>query len=136
MNMAHIILVEDDDTQAVLTQHSLAKLDPDIEVTRFHDGNEFLNFIRRRPLPDVQLALLDLHMPGAGGIEVLRELHDSDIRPPFPIVVFSSSQDPDEVSQVYELGGTAFVTKPLGSADYHQALHNIVNFWISTNRLA
>ena len=136
MSTHRILLIEDDPHEARLAQLTLQKIDPELEVTRLSDGGAFLEYYRHnRPHDDISLAIMDLHMPGVGGLDVLEALQEEESRPRFPIVLFSSSENSKEVSRAYELGGTAFVTKPSVSADYRRALRNIVNFWIDTNRL-
>ncbi|NJB87561.1 CheY-like chemotaxis protein [Lewinella marina] len=135
MPFRHILLVEDNETEARLAQRLLRKIDPDIRVTHLHHGDHFLKYCAQHPLDDVHLAIMDLHMPLRGGIAVLENLRSRQVRPPFPILIFSSSECSEEVQRVYELGASAFVTKPSDNVAYRQALQNIVNFWLSTNRL-
>lgn len=136
MSTHRILLIEDDINEAKLARITLNKIDPDLEITRLPDGGAFLDYYHSNiPHEDVSLAIMDLHMPSVGGLDVLEALREEGVRPSFPIVLFTSSESSKEVSRAYELGGTAFVTKPTSPAGYRQALRNIVNFWVSTNRL-
>ena len=135
MSTQHILLVEDDATEAKLARRTLSKLAPDLEVTRLSNGADFLAYYHDHPDDDISLAIMDLHMPEVGGLDVLEALNKEGSRPRFPIVVFSSSEDAKEVSRTYELGGSAFVTKPTSGSAYREALRNMLNFWITTNRL-
>lgn len=136
MSTHHILLIEDDPSEAHLAQVTLKRIDPDLEVTRLQDGAAFLEYYaKNRPNLGISLAIMDLHMPSLGGIAVLEKLQEAATRPDFPIVMFTSSEDSKEVARAYELGGSAFVTKPNGAQAYRKALRNIVDFWVSTNRL-
>ncbi|WP_168797666.1 response regulator [Neolewinella litorea] len=135
MSARHILLVEDNSTEAKLARRLLQKIDPNIRVTHLQDGEHFLKHCSQHPLEDVHLAIMDLHMPVRGGISVLENLRARHVRPSFPILIFSSSECTEEVQRVYELGASAFVTKPSDVDTYRLALQNIVNFWLSTNRL-
>ena len=135
MSTQRILLIEDDSSEARLAELTLQRIDPELDITRMHDGAEFLEYYRtHRPNKDIALAIMDLHMPSVGGIDVLEQLQESRERPDFPIVMFSSSENSKEVTTTYNLGGSAFVTKPLTSEAYREAMRNIVNFWITTNR--
>ena len=137
MSTHRILLIEDDPGEAQLAQRTLHKIDPKLEVVRLHDGEEFLNYYHQHPTPgDFDLAIMDLHMPRTGGLDVLRALQQENVRTPFPIVMFSSSENQQEISQAYEYGSSAFVTKPNTAADYRRALSNIIRFWVDTNRRA
>lgn len=136
MSTHRILLIEDDANEAKLARHTLGKIDPDLEVTRLTDGAAFLDYYHNNPPhDDISLAIMDLHMPSVGGLDVLQTLMEEGSRPSFPIVVFTSSENSKEVGRAYELGTSAFVTKPASSAGYREALRNIINFWIGTNRL-
>jgi len=77
---------------------------------------------------------MDLHMPRVDAFGVLKELQDSGQRAPFPIVMFSSSEDQEEIDKAYELGASAFVNKPTAPKAYRGAMEHIVNFWLTINR--
>ena len=137
MSTHRILLIEDDPGEARLAQRTLHKIDPELEVTRLQDGAEFLDYYHGHPTPgDFDLAIMDLHMPRTSGLEVLRALQQEDGRTPFPIVIFSSSENQQEIAQAYDYGTCAFVIKPNSAADYRRALSNIIRFWVDTNRRA
>lgn len=136
MSTHHILLIEDDASEAHLAQLTLKRIDPDLKITRLHDGAEFLEYYaNNRPNENISLAIMDLHMPSVGGMAVLEKLQEEKTRPDFPIVLFTSSEDTREVARAYQLGGSAFVTKPPSAQAYRKALRDIINFWIGTNRL-
>lgn len=135
MSTHRILLIEDDASEAHLAQRTLHKIDPELEVTRLRDGEDFLHYYHEHPHPEeFDLAIMDLHMPRASGLDVLRELRKEAKRPPFPIVMFSSSQNHQEIEQAYNYGTCAFVNKPDTGSAYRKTLKSIVGFWINTNR--
>ena len=137
MSTHRILLIEDDSSEAQLAQRTLHKIDPDLEVTRLRDGADFLEYYHGHPTPaDFDLAIMDLHMPRTNGLEVLKTLQQETARTPFPIVMFSSSENKAEIAQAYDYGTCAFVTKPSSAAAYRRALSNIIRFWVNTNRRA
>ncbi|CAH1001925.1 Response regulator rcp1 [Neolewinella maritima] len=135
MSTHRILLIEDDASEAHLAQRTLHKINPELEITRLTDGEAFLDYYHQHPTPEqFDLAIMDLHMPRATGLEVLKVLQDEPNRTPFPIVMFSSSENDKEIEQAYDYGSCAFVTKPSSGSAYRQALKNIIRFWIDTNR--
>ena len=136
MSAHHLLLIEDDATEGHLAVRSLKKISPDIRVTQLHNGIDFFTYLNDDGNAPVDLALMDLHMPGMGGIEFLEKVRSHGKRLGFPVVVFSSSENPDEIRKAYELGASAFVTKPVDLDRYRQSLRDIVAFWLRTNRLA
>lgn len=137
MSARRILLIEDDTSEAVLATRTLHKILPDAQVEVVENGLQALDFLSSEDFPaDIAFALMDLHMPGMGGLEFLQRVQDADMARPFPLIVFSSSEDPDEIARAYQLGASAFVTKPVEPARYRLAMEHIVNFWLATNRLS
>jgi CheY-like chemotaxis protein len=62
------------------------------------------------PPPDV--IFLDLNMPRKNGFECLDEIKHSSKLKNIPIVIFSTSDQPEAVNRVYEQGAHHFLKKP------------------------
>jgi two-component system, OmpR family, copper resistance phosphate regulon response regulator CusR len=60
--------------------------------------------------PSWDLVVLDLLLPGLGGLEVLRELHRE--RPALPVLVLSARSDLPTKLRGFELGAADYVPKP------------------------
>ncbi len=131
-----VLLIEDDALEAALALRTLRQINPDLQVTRLSDGAHFLDFCRSNPreLADISVAVMDLNMPKVDGHGVLKSFQDQKDRPPFPIILFSSSEDKEDVATAYKLGAAAFVNKPVAPKEYRAAMEHIVNFWVETNR--
>jgi DNA-binding response OmpR family regulator len=56
------------------------------------------------------LVVLDLLLPGRGGMEILREVHDE--RPETPVIVLSARGDLQTKLRGFELGAVDYVAKP------------------------
>jgi CheY-like chemotaxis protein len=79
------------------------------EVETAGDGEEALQRICDGRLPDV--VLLDLEMPGMGGLATLRRL--TQLRPGLPVIICSGIDDPSVVASASSLGAHAYLTKPV-----------------------
>ncbi len=135
MTPHRVLLIEDDPLEAALAKRTLRQIDKNIDVVFLRDGAHFLQFYQKNhPVKGISLAIMDLHMPRVDGFAVLKKLQDSGQRAPFPIVMFSSSEDQEEIDQAYSLGASAFVRKPTVPKAYRAAMEHIVNFWLTTNR--
>jgi len=135
MTSHRVLLIEDDPLEAALAKRTLLQIDKSIDLVLLRDGAHFLEFYKRnRPVKGIDVCIMDLHMPRIDGFGVLKVLRDNDERAPFPIVMFSSSEDREEIEKAYELGASAFVNKPTAPKAYRGAMEHIVNFWLITNR--
>jgi DNA-binding NarL/FixJ family response regulator len=71
--------------------------------------------------PDV--VLLDVHMPGGGGIEVIRRTAAAGLRPTF--LALSVSDAAEDVIAVIRAGARGYVTKNISPADLADAVRRV-----------
>ena len=55
--------------------------------------------------------LLDLHMEGMDGFEILRQLREA--KPMLPVIMVTGSHDEKEARKAFDLGAWDYVTKPI-----------------------
>ncbi|MBF0209756.1 MAG: response regulator [Desulfamplus sp.] len=74
--------------------------------------------------PDVYdlIVLSDVHMPGMGGVEFLRQIKRK--YPYVQVIMVSSTEDTRNLLEAYEAGANDFVVKPFDSNDILKALDN------------
>lgn len=58
------------------------------------------------------LILLDIMMPGASGLEVLRDLRDLPQRAEVPVMILTAKGQDADRDEAFALGAADFVTKP------------------------
>ena len=71
--------------------------------------------------PDV--VLLDVHMPGGGGVEVIRQV--AKVRPEQRFLALSVSDAPDDVIAVIRAGARGYVTKSITPAELADAVRRV-----------
>jgi len=64
----------------------------------------------RSNIAEMGCLLLDLHMPGISGLELLRQLRSRGIRR--PVIVVSGRRDPVQDAEVWAAGASALLSKP------------------------
>jgi two-component system response regulator len=136
-----ILLVEDNPLEVELTIRPFRELDPDREIAVARDGEEALDFLFARgafrnrgsaPLP--RLVLLDLTLPKLDGLEVLRAVRTNSRTSLVPVVVLTSSDDPRELAQCYQLGANSCVQKPVHYDQLRAALQAVGRYWLELNQ--
>lgn len=107
---AHVLMVEDDERLARLTARYLES--HGLSVTVVHHGQEAVDLFRQQVLFDV--VLLDLMLPGLGGVEVCRALRAlSDV----PVIMVTAlGEEADRVLGL-ETGADDYLTKPFSSRE-------------------
>ncbi len=132
----HILLAEDDAFLARLLLQALEKLNPPPRIVHVPDGEEALdrlslNRTTAATLPAV--VILDLQMPGIGGLEVLRRIKSDGRLHLLPVVMLTASQDDHELRACYESGANACVVKPIGFHQLMAAVRQLGIFWTQIN---
>lgn len=107
------VLMVDDEKQ-VADAYAL-RLEDVADVTVAYGGEEGLTVVEEGRPPDV--VLLDRHMPGLSGDEVLAELRDRELT---TRVIMVTAIDPD--LGVVEMPFDDYLSKPVDRADLHAAI--------------
>ncbi|PSQ78112.1 MAG: hypothetical protein BRD37_03575 [Bacteroidetes bacterium QH_8_67_23] len=103
------VLVVDDEKNIRLTLRQVLE-EEGLRVDTASDGDDALGKVRAASGPDFDLVLLDLRMPGTGGMEVLRQLRET--HPELPVVVFTAHGNAENATEAMKLGATDFAAKP------------------------
>ncbi|AEE21561.1 response regulator transcription factor [Paraglaciecola chathamensis] len=79
---------------------------------------------------DIDLLLLDLHMPGSGDLFGL--IHIRKLFPELPVAVVSGLEEPTIITKVINLGALGFVPKTTGAAQIAQAVTSMLegDIWL------
>lgn len=117
-----ILLVDDDAGHRQLMNLNLKRSHIANDIIEFCDGLELLNFFEGSQKSGAMsgqsfVIFLDIRMPKMSGVEVLQSLKADPYLKRIPVIMVSTTDDPDEVVRCYELGCSHYVTKPI---DYEQ----------------
>lgn len=135
MDKVHILLVEDNPADVVLTRENLVSGKLLAELEDVPDGVEAMRYLRkegdyaRAPTPD--LILLDLNLPKKDGREVLAEIKQDDNLKKIPVVILTSSNAEKDIVKSYNLHASAFVQKPVDLAGFNEIVQAIKSFWFT-----
>jgi chemotaxis family two-component system response regulator Rcp1 len=135
----HILLVEDNPGDVRLTLEALRDGRISNQVSVAHDGEEALDFLRRRgehagaERPD--LVLLDLNLPKKDGREVLQEVKADPELHRIPVIVLTTSSADEDVLLSYNLYANCYIKKPIEYDEFMGAIRGLENFWTKIVRL-
>jgi len=127
-----ILLVEDDDADALLIREALLQAVGPRQVTQVADGVEALAYLRESGRPRPDLIVLDLNMPRMGGRELLAVLKADVCLQVVPTVILTSSNAPDDIADSYAKHANAYVTKPVTLDAFIDAVRSIDTFFLDT----
>ncbi len=134
-----VLLVEDDEDHAFLMRESFEQARLQIPLNHVFDGVQCLAFLRREPpyeaAPVIDLILLDLNMPRLSGFEVLKILKSDPKLMHIPVVILTTSTNPEDIARVYNLHGNSFISKPVDFGNFVDAVNKLTNYWFSLVKL-
>jgi PAS domain S-box-containing protein len=104
-----VLYVEDNQSNLRLVERILAKR-PQVKLLSAMDGPLGVELARQH---EPALILLDLHLPGMDGEEVLKHLKADERTADIPVVVVSADATNSRVERLLAGGAEAFLTKPL-----------------------
>jgi CheY-like chemotaxis protein len=140
MENTKVLLVEDNQEDAVLTLRALKKNNIENLVYVVRDGMEALDFLfctnryaKRNPLDMPQLILLDLELPNINGLEVLRRVRADDRTRQLPVVIFSSSNDERVIVESYKSGANSYMSKPTDFTQFMESVRELGSYWLASN---
>jgi DNA-binding NarL/FixJ family response regulator len=107
MECAKLLICDDHPPIRAAVTYMARELVADIDIIEAGNGDEALTQLERHP--DIELVLLDLHMPGMSGFDLLSELKLK--RPSLPVVVLSSDETRATVIDALERGATGYICK-------------------------
>ena len=132
-----ILLIEDNPGDICLIRIALNECDTTCTLHTVTDGSEAMRFLYdkswRAPRP--ALVLLDLNLPLLTGHEVLERIRSQSETRTLPVIVMSSSRDPDDVSKAYRSGANCYLHKPTEFDELIRVMRGLTQFWFQIVRL-
>ncbi|MCB9471038.1 MAG: response regulator [Candidatus Obscuribacterales bacterium] len=119
-----ILMVEDNRADVVLAQHVIDRIRVAHDMHVVQDGQTALEYLSEclesdcRNLPD--LIILDLNLPRANGVEVLRKIRSDDSLKGLNVAVLTTTDSADELSELKNLDVLCCLTKPAHIDDLDQ----------------
>jgi CheY-like chemotaxis protein len=120
-----ILYADDDADDCELVVEALEKIDPQINCVMANDGEQALRILNEKDkLPDY--IFLDVNMPVMNGKSCLIELKKDERLKEIPVVIYSTTQDRDEIKELYAMGATEYLQKPNTFSDLCISLKAVI----------
>ncbi len=130
-----ILLVEDNNSHAMLIMRTFERLGFAGKIDWVRDGRAALDYLREREMMVLpKLVMLDLRLPKLDGHEVLREMKSSKRLKIIPVVVLTTSTNNEDLKKAYSNHVNSYLTKPLSFDDLQKTVDDIKEYWFECNR--
>lgn len=139
MEIIHVLLVEDNEGDILLTREALEEAKIQIKLSVAKDGKEAIDFVSKQGkytdgvLPD--LLLLDVNLPKTNGHEVLQYIKGNEFLKHIPIIMLTTSSSEKDINLCYNNFANCFITKPIDVNEFLKVVATIENFWMSVVKL-
>jgi len=117
-NREHVLLVDDDIDLCNLIEQYLEREGLSVEMV--HDGHEAVDRLLSR---DHDIAILDMMLPGLGGLEILRKVRTNS---QIPVIVVTARGDATERIVGLEVGADDYLPKPFNPRELLARLRAIL----------
>lgn len=133
----HIFIADDDADDRLLISDAFAEDQEPTKLSFFHDGEQLLAGLEKALALDLlpDLVLLDLNMPGKSGHEVIVELKSNPELRKLPIVVLTTSSNPQDIATCYEMGASSYIVKPVTYEGLIGVARSLKHYWSETSTL-
>ena len=149
MSVKNILLVEDNPDDRELMKlafaqeeipHNLIVLSDGIQALDYLIGQE--SFQNEQTSPNNNntnampaLIMLDLNLPKINGIEVLRRIRAHPKTRLLPVLIISSSNEPQDLIDSYISGCNSYIRKPIHFTQLQIFVKQISMYWLNMNQL-
>lgn len=133
MSDRFVLIAEDDADDRFLLQTAFEENGFSEPLHFVEDGVELMNFLKSEDTKSFpKFILLDLNMPKKDGREVLREIKENPKLATIPVVIFSTTNNEQEMKRCYQLGANSYITKPNSYDHLLQIISHLRNYWLVT----
>ena len=128
-----ILLIEDNEGDVEMTRRALKRAGTPVRLSIANNGDQGLEALNQtgkyaeaaRP----QLILLDINMPRMDGKTFLGIVKSAESFKGIPVVMFTSSDSPNDIRECFDKQAAGYVVKPFDGALYADRLREVVNFY-------
>jgi len=135
-----ILLVEDNEDHAEIVMRSFRANQGPVRIVHVTDGESALDYLLRRgeyadpeANPRPSLVLLDLRLPKVDGLEVLKEIKQSEELRGIPVVILTSSQAGIDVRMACDYHANSYVVNPLEFTKFTELMRDLRSYWLGWN---
>jgi len=128
-NSKPILLVEDDTVDVMTVERALKDLRVASELVAIGDGEQALAYLRDDGNTKPCVILLDLNMPKMNGTEFMRIVKADEALRRIPIVVLTTSNSEQDISNSFGLGAAGYMVKSVDYKKFMEIIKTIDLYW-------
>jgi CheY-like chemotaxis protein len=119
----HILLADDDSDDCFLFGEALGELPLATRLSVVNDGEQLMQFLTNKTADLPLVIFLDLNMPRKNGMECLLEIKKNKTIKHIPVIMYSTSAQPDLINMFYKNGAHYYIRKPAEFPQLKKVIH-------------
>jgi CheY-like chemotaxis protein len=139
----HVLHVDDDPSDSVLMQQACRKAQVSFVLHSVRDGEMAIEYLSgtgayadREKHPFPALVLLDLKMPRKTGFDVLIWMREQPTCKILPVIIFTASNQEEDIKRAYECGANSYLVKPVGIHTLIEMVKMVDRYWLGLNHIS
>lgn len=131
----NILLVEDNVNDEFLLRKALSDFPKKLNIYTINDGYAAMDFFNDisngqiNDLPKPDLIFLDLHLPLMRGLDILKDMKRKVPLQEIPVIVLSSSINPEDRASAYGLQASGFIRKSFDYEEFKEHILKAMSYW-------
>ena len=128
-----LVICEDDEGHALLIRKNLERAGVRNEMLHFYNGLDALEFFfsqldKPHQNPTGYILLLDIKMPKVDGMEVLKTLKSHPVLKKIPVIILTTTDNPNEIEMCHQLGCNSYIIKPVNYDKFMEVVNRLGTF--------
>jgi len=128
-NSKPILLVEDDNVDAMSVKRAFKDLKITNELVHTVNGEQALQYLRDRNNKKPCVVISDLNMPKMNGMEFIEAVKSDDTLKKIPVVVLTTSKQEQDKLDSFKLSVAGYMVKPVDYMQFVEAVKAINLYW-------
>ncbi len=128
-NSKPILLVEDDQVDAITTRRALKELNITNDLVHKVDGEDALEYLRDESNARPCVILLDLNMPKMNGFEFLEIVKSDNALKKIPVIILTTSDSDESINKGFDLGAAGYILKPVDYGQFVESMRTVDKYW-------
>jgi len=133
MDNRSILLVEDNPDDEELACRAFQENHVTNPVIVARDGQVAMDLLKVPGSELPAIVLLDLKLPKAGGLEVLKAIREDPRTKLVPVVILTSSRQDSDLITAYALGCNNYIRKPINFNEFVEVIGTLARYWLQFN---
>ncbi|MGZ3899898.1 MAG: response regulator [Bacteroidia bacterium] len=125
-----IFIVDDDEDDLFFIKSAISNTIPNSTIKCFIHGKHLIDGLSDAETDLPSFILMDLNMPIYNGKETLQYLKKNDILNKIPVVIFTTSNNPNEKALCLKYGASNYLSKPSVANVYEDIMQTLKRDYI------